>query len=148
MVHEHRPRPTARADAAHDHGRQLQVQQKLSRSCGGVGYQRYDNFDAIEVPFTDAIPSDYDGVMGVPITWLTKYNPDQFEILGNLDDSEDYASSASSRSARSSWLAYRAIRWHRRAIARWLLARFYRPQPVPVQADLDPPEGRIVMRPT
>ena len=49
---------------------------------GGSTYQHYDNFDAIEVPYTDAIPSDYDGVMGVPITWLAKYNPDQFEILG------------------------------------------------------------------
>jgi hypothetical protein len=47
-----------------------------------VGYQRYDNYDAIEVPFTDAIPSDYDGVMGVPITFLGKYSPEQFEILG------------------------------------------------------------------
>ena len=34
------------------------------------------------MPFTDAIPSDYDGVMGVPITFLDKYNPDQFEIVG------------------------------------------------------------------
>ena len=49
----------------------------------GVGYQAYDNYDAIEVPFTDAIPSDHEGVMGVPITFLTKYNPDQFEILGS-----------------------------------------------------------------
>ena len=49
----------------------------------GVGYLKYDNYDAIEVPFTDAIPSDHDGVMGVPITFLTKYNPDQFEILGS-----------------------------------------------------------------
>jgi len=47
-----------------------------------IGYQTYDNYDAIEVPFTDAIPSDYDGVMGVPISFLSKYNPDQFEILG------------------------------------------------------------------
>jgi hypothetical protein len=45
-------------------------------------YDKYDNYDAIEVPFTDAIPSDYDGVMGVPISFLDKYNPDQFEILG------------------------------------------------------------------
>ena len=53
-----------------------------------LGYQKYDNYDAIEVPFTDAIPSDYDGVMGVPITFLEKYNPEQFEIVGmceNLD---------------------------------------------------------------
>ena len=47
-----------------------------------VGYQHYDNYDAIEVPATDAIPSDYDGVMGVPITFLDKYCPEQFEILG------------------------------------------------------------------
>ena len=45
-------------------------------------YQHYDNYDAIEVPFSDAIPSDYDGVMGVPITFLDKYCPEQFEILG------------------------------------------------------------------
>lgn len=49
---------------------------------GKANYDRYDNYDAIEIPFTDAIPSDYDGVMGVPITFLDKYNPDQFEILG------------------------------------------------------------------
>ncbi len=49
---------------------------------GKAAYDRYDNYDAIEVPFTDAIPSDFDGAMGVPITFLDKYNPDQFEILG------------------------------------------------------------------
>jgi hypothetical protein len=52
---------------------------------GKAAYDRYDNYDAIEVPYTDAIPSDYDGVMGVPITFLDKYNPDQFEILGITD---------------------------------------------------------------
>jgi hypothetical protein len=52
----------------------------------GSEYQRYDNFDAIEVPYVDAIPSDWDGMMGVPITFLDKYNPDQFEILFNADD--------------------------------------------------------------
>lgn len=46
------------------------------------GYAKYDNYDAIEVPYVDAIPSDYTGVMGVPISFLDKYNPDQFEILG------------------------------------------------------------------
>lgn len=46
------------------------------------GYQQYDNYDAIEVPFTDAIPSDYKDVMGVPISFLDKYCPDQFEIIG------------------------------------------------------------------
>ena len=49
----------------------------------GSEYQKYDNYDAIEVPFTDAIPSDYDGVMGVPISFLDKYSPEQFEILGS-----------------------------------------------------------------
>ena len=48
----------------------------------GKEYQKYDNYDAIEVPFTDAIPSNYKGVMGVPISFLTKYNPEQFEIIG------------------------------------------------------------------
>jgi hypothetical protein len=51
-------------------------------------YPYYDNYNAIEVSATADIPEDYDGVMGVPITFLDKYNPDQFEILGmceNLD---------------------------------------------------------------
>ena len=45
------------------------------------GYPTYDNYDAIEVPYTDAIPLDYNGLMGVPITFLDKYCPEQFEIL-------------------------------------------------------------------
>lgn len=45
-------------------------------------YDRYDNYDAIEVPFTDTIPSNFDGVMGVPISFLDKYSPEQFEIIG------------------------------------------------------------------
>ena len=45
-------------------------------------FPRYDNYDAIEVSKTMNIPCDYDGVMGVPITFLDKYNPAQFEILG------------------------------------------------------------------
>ena len=52
---------------------------------GKAAYDHYDNYDAIEVPFTDAIPSDYDGVMGVPISFLDKYCPEQFEILGITD---------------------------------------------------------------
>ena len=47
-------------------------------------YEHYDNYDAIEVPYTDAIPSDYDGAMGVPITFLDKYCPEQFEIIGAM----------------------------------------------------------------
>lgn len=45
-------------------------------------YPKYDNYDAIEVSKVSDIPMDYSGVMGVPITYLDKYNPDQFEILG------------------------------------------------------------------
>ena len=53
------------------------------------GYLKYDNYDAIEVPYTDAIPSDYDGVMGVPITFLDKYCPEQFAVLGITDREDD-----------------------------------------------------------
>ncbi|MGL6226507.1 MAG: adenine-specific methyltransferase EcoRI family protein [Thermoguttaceae bacterium] len=76
-----------------DHGRRhkplelMTVAKNLQLSkhkeiCGKTAYDRYDNYDAIEVPFTDAIPSDYDGVMGVPISFLDKYCPEQFEIIG------------------------------------------------------------------
>lgn len=49
---------------------------------GKTSYDNYENYDAIDVPFTNAIPSDYDGVMGVPISFLDKYSPEQFEIVG------------------------------------------------------------------
>lgn len=78
-----------------DHGRRHQELQLMTmadnikfskhKAVQGTGYRAYDNFDAIEVPFIDAIPSDYDGVMGVPITFLDKYNPDQFEIVGSSE---------------------------------------------------------------
>jgi len=45
-------------------------------------FPTYDNYDAIEVSKTKEIPMDYKGVMGVPITFMDKYNPDQFEIIG------------------------------------------------------------------
>lgn len=48
---------------------------------GKEGYTPYDNYNAVEIPSTSAIPSDYKGRMGVPITFLDKYNPHQFEIL-------------------------------------------------------------------
>jgi len=51
----------------------------------GKGYVHYENYDAIDVPYSDAIPSDYDGLMGVPRTFLDKYCPDQFEIIGNAE---------------------------------------------------------------
>lgn len=50
------------------------------------GYKNYDNYDGIDIPFTDAIPSDYEGAMGVPITFLDKYCPGQFEIIGSSSE--------------------------------------------------------------
>ena len=84
-----------------DHGRRHQPLQlmsmadniKFNKKLKGKEYQKYDNYDAIEVPYTDAIPSDYDGVMGVPITFLDKYCPEQFEIKGldrYVDDNPKY----------------------------------------------------------
>ena len=49
---------------------------------GKTAYDRYDNYDAIEVPYTELIPDDYEGVMGVPISFMDKYCPEQFEIVG------------------------------------------------------------------
>jgi len=78
-----------------DHGRRHQKlplmtmaeNLKFSKSLMGKGaYNRYDNYDAIEVSTYKEIPSDYDGMMGVPVTFLDKYNPNQFEILGTSDN--------------------------------------------------------------
>ncbi|RJQ30175.1 DNA methyltransferase [Candidatus Parcubacteria bacterium] len=57
---------------------------------GKKAYDKYDNYDAIEVPFTDSIPSDYNGVMGVPISFFDKYSPEQFEILGMCENIDLY----------------------------------------------------------
>lgn len=51
---------------------------------GKTAYDHYDNYDAIEVKHVDAIPNDYDGVMGVPVTFLDKYCPEQFVIIGKM----------------------------------------------------------------
>lgn len=72
-------------------------------------YPRYDNYDAIEVPRTADIPEDWDGVMGVPITFLAKYSPEQFEIVGT-DASNDPANVGrtrwySSKECRDAYLA-------------------------------------------
>jgi len=57
----------------------------LSKNYSPEKYPKYDNYDAINVDVTKDIPCDYSGAMGVPITFIDKYNPDQFEILG-MDD--------------------------------------------------------------
>lgn len=53
-------------------------------------YPKYDNYDAIEVSKTKEIPMDYEGVMGVPITYMYKHNPDQFEILGMTSGRDEF----------------------------------------------------------
>ena len=65
---------------------------KLESDYGVSEYPHYDNYDAIDVPFTESIPSDYDGVMGVPVTFLDRYNPEQFEIIGCPDYTGRYGS--------------------------------------------------------
>ena len=64
----------------------------LTKSYTPDTYPKYDNYDAIEVGKVCEIPMDYDGVMGVPITFLDKYCPDQFEILG-ITENADYLKS-------------------------------------------------------
>ena len=74
-----------------DHGRRHQPLQLMTmsdnekfskhKSIHELWYQKYDNYNAIDIPFTDAIPSDYEWIMWVPITFLDKYNPEQFEII-------------------------------------------------------------------
>lgn len=85
-----------------DHGRRHQALQLMSMEDnlkfnkrlitemkkGKKPYVKYDNFDAIEVPFTNAIPDDYDGIMGVPQSFLEKHNPDQFEIIGKMSNTK------------------------------------------------------------
>ena len=77
-----------------DHGRRHQPLQLMTMAenfkhskhkeiRGLKEYIHYENYDAIEIPFTDAIPSDYEGAMGVPLTFLDKYCPEQFEIIGH-----------------------------------------------------------------
>lgn len=83
-----------------DHGRRHQpiplmseadnVKFSKHKEVKSIGYLHYENYDAIEVPFTDSIPSDYDGVMGVPISFLGKYSPEQFEIVGMCENADLY----------------------------------------------------------
>ena len=71
-----------------DHGRRhrplpLMTEKDIIKFGTKKPFENYDNYDAIEIPYTKYIPCDYDGVMGVPISFLDKYNPDQFEIIGS-----------------------------------------------------------------
>ena len=66
------------------------------------GYLHYCNYDAIDVPYTDAIPSDYKGVMGVPRSFFEKYNPEQFEIIGT--DSKDQSMELGIKPIGDEWI--------------------------------------------
>ena len=57
---------------------------------GQTEYYHYDNYNAIEVPYTELIPSDYEGIMGVPISFIDKYCPEQFEIVGMCENEDLY----------------------------------------------------------
>lgn len=84
-----------------EHGRRHQPLQLMTmadnikyskhKEIKGRQYIRYVNYDAIEVPFYDSIPSDYDGAMAVPITFLDKYCPEQFVIIGHPHGDEGVA---------------------------------------------------------
>ena len=60
----------------------------LTKNYNLIDYPKYENYEAIEVNRLVNIPKDYDGVMGVPITFIDKYNPEQFEILGHTSSSD------------------------------------------------------------
>lgn len=60
----------------------------LTKEYNAIDYPKYDNYDAIEVDRIANIPKDYYGAMGVPITFIDKYNPNQFEILGHTSSSD------------------------------------------------------------
>lgn len=70
-----------------DHGRRhrplpLMPEKDIVKFGSKKPFEKYDNYEAIEVPYVKFIPCDYLGVMGVPISFLDKYSPEQFEILG------------------------------------------------------------------
>lgn len=71
-----------------EHGKRNEVLE-LTKTYSNEYYPKYDNYDAIEVSKTVDIPMDYEGVMGVPISFLDKYNPNQFEIVGLLNSSDE-----------------------------------------------------------
>lgn len=83
-----------------DHGRRHQPLRLMTeaenirfskhKEIRGIGYQKYENYDAIEVNYCDAIPSDYDGIMGVYSTFFDKYCPEQFEIVGMCENKDLY----------------------------------------------------------
>ena len=81
IEHGGRRRELKLETCAHNLQLNKKLKEKLLKCYGKAEFQRYDNYDAIDVPFVECIPSDYDGMMGVPVSFMDKYNPDQFEIV-------------------------------------------------------------------
>ena len=78
-----------------DHGRRhqpipLMTEVDVIKFSTNKVFEKYDNYNAVEVPFVKNIPSDFTGIMGVPISFLDKYNPDQFEIVGMCENEDLY----------------------------------------------------------
>lgn len=88
IEHGRRHKPLLLDTMAHNLKFNKALLKRLDKDYGISEYPIYDNYNALEVPFVDAIPSDYDGIMGVPRTFLGSYNPDQFEIVGRDADIE------------------------------------------------------------
>lgn len=78
-----------------DHGRRhqplpLMTEAEIIKFGTKKPFEKYENYNAIEVPFVKFIPKDFDGVMGVPISFLDKYSPEQFQILGMCENEDLY----------------------------------------------------------
>jgi hypothetical protein len=61
----------------------LPMLSKVQNERKGIIYEKYNNYNALNVDFVSNIPFDYEGIMGVPVTFLSKWNPEQFEIIGH-----------------------------------------------------------------
>lgn len=95
-----------------DHGRRHEplrlmtmaenIKHSKHKEVKGKQYVSYDNFEALEVPYYDAIPSDYEGLMGVPRSFLDKYCPEQFEIIGV--DSTDFSEELGIKPIGEEWI--------------------------------------------
>lgn len=78
-----------------DHGRRhqplpLMSEKDIVKFSKKEPFETYENYDAIEVPYVKFIPNDFPGIMGVPISFLDKYNPEQFEIVGMCENEDLY----------------------------------------------------------
>jgi Adenine-specific methyltransferase EcoRI len=87
---------------------------QLYKTYNEIDYPKYDNYDAINIDKTKDIPMDYAGVMGVPITFMDKYNPEQFEILGaetfeNIETQPGIFQNPTHKLANSDRLVYKRI---------------------------------------